>query len=71
MRLYQIGYNLTAVKLTHCLNDCNGNGRCGSNGMLTVLTLCAGLVEDSYLQSHAPVSDWLQSNSSQAGTLPE
>lgn len=32
MRLYQIGYNLTAVKLAHCLNDCSGNGQCDSNG---------------------------------------
>ena len=32
MRLYQIGYNLTAIKLAHCLNGCNGHGECDSDG---------------------------------------
>ncbi len=32
MRLYQIGYKLTAVKLAHCLNDCSGHGSCDDNG---------------------------------------
>lgn len=32
MRLYQIGYTLTAVKIAHCLNDCSGHGQCDSNG---------------------------------------
>ncbi|DBB04188.1 hypothetical protein WJX77_010421 [Trebouxia sp. C0004] len=32
MRLYQIGYKLTAVKLAHCLNDCSGHGSCDDDG---------------------------------------
>ena len=33
MLVYQIGYNLTAVKVAHCLNNCSGHGQCDSNGV--------------------------------------
>ena len=33
MLVYQIGYNLTAVRIAHCLNNCNGHGQCDSSGM--------------------------------------
>ncbi len=33
MRLYQIGYQLTAVKLGNCLNDCSNHGLCNSDGL--------------------------------------
>lgn len=33
MLVHQIGYNLTAVKVAHCLNNCSGHGQCDSNGV--------------------------------------
>lgn len=32
MLVYQIGYNLTALRIAHCLNNCNGHGQCDSSG---------------------------------------
>ena len=32
MLVHQIGYNLTAVKVAECLNECSGHGQCDSNG---------------------------------------
>ena len=33
MLVHQIGYNLTAFKVAHCLNNCSGHGQCDSNGV--------------------------------------
>lgn len=32
MRMYQVGYNLTALKIAHCLNECSGHGQCDHTG---------------------------------------
>lgn len=32
MRMYQVGYNLTALKIAHCLNECSGHGQCDDTG---------------------------------------
>ena len=33
MLVHQISYNLTAVKVAHCLNKCSGHGQCDDNGV--------------------------------------
>ena len=38
MRIYQIAYNLTAIRHGHCLNDCSGHGECSDDGICS----CAG-----------------------------
>lgn len=32
MRMYQVGYNLTTLKIAHCLNECSGHGQCDDTG---------------------------------------